>query len=81
MERIRLLLITIDWIIGDCAYYDDETREVVIDSTEEAVYNRVANEEPDLKFLGEAKIRKYIHIAFTDFPVFAELQRTYKAYA
>ena len=51
MERLRNLLITIDWFTGECAYYDDETREIVIDSTEDEIYRRVVNEEEDLKFL------------------------------
>ena len=81
MDRLKELIITIDWMLGDVMYFDDETREVVIDCSENEIYKRVANSSKNLKFLGEAEIRKYIHMAFTDFNAFSKLKHNLNAYA
>lgn len=81
MNRLKELIITIDWMLGDVMYFDDDTREVVIDCSENEIYKRVSNSSKDLKFLGEAEIRKYIHMAFTDFNTFSKLKQNLNAYA
>lgn len=78
-ERIRKLLSAILEWDSDCCYWDDEKEEVVIDGTEEDIYNAVMKDD-ELHLLGSEKVKAYIHLYYTDYETFDFICLTLKAH-
>ena len=81
MDNIRyrkLLSAILDWD-SDCAYYDDDKDEVVIEGTEEDIYNAVMQDD-ELHLLGTDKVKATIHMYYTDYPTFSCVCRAFKAF-
>lgn len=78
MKRIRLFLIALDDYLNSYSYYDDETEETIIDGDENDCYEYLMTVQ-QFHFIGEKRVREYIHIAFTNYKVFFNLVSAYKA--
>lgn len=73
--RMIKFLTELEGYLGERSCYDEETGEDIIEGTEEECYD-ILMKTQDFHLLGEEVVRKLIHIGFTDFKAYTEIQHT-----
>ena len=73
--RMVKFLTELEGYLGERSCYEEETGEDIIEGTEEECYD-ILMKIQDFHLLGEEVVRKLIHIGFTDFKAYTEIQHT-----
>jgi hypothetical protein len=73
--RMIKFLAELEGYLGERSCYDEETDEDIIEGTEEECYD-ILMKTQDFHLLGEEVVQKLIHIGFTDFKAYTEIQHT-----
>ena len=78
--RLRKFLVELDDYFNMFSYYDEETDETVIDGDEQQCYDILMRND-EFHLLGADVVKKWIHMAFTDWELFMRMCHTLKALA